>query len=74
MIQEVKTVMQKGYDAASMKRLGLEYAIIGEYLEGTISEEVMKEKIITKSMQYAKRQETWNKKYSHIEIKVDITK
>lgn len=63
MIDEVKLVMDKGYHSDAMKRFGLEYMIIGQFLEGRISEAKMKEEIITKSMQYAKRQDTWNKKY-----------
>jgi tRNA A37 N6-isopentenylltransferase MiaA len=34
----------------------------------------MKQEIITKSMQYAKRQETWNKKYLPIAKVIDVTK
>lgn len=63
MIDEVKWVMAKGYNSDTMKRFGLEYEIIGKFLEGAITEEEMKQEIITKSMQYAKRQDTWNKKY-----------
>ena len=63
MIDEVKKVKEKGCTSKQMKRFGLEYDIIGKFLEGTLSEEEMKSEIVTKSMQYAKRQDTWNKKY-----------
>lgn len=63
MVEEVEDIMSKGYSSESMKKFGLEYAIIGKHLEGKLSSEEMKEELITKSMQYAKRQQTWNKKY-----------
>lgn len=63
MIEEVKQLIKKGFNSMQMKRFGLEYEIIGKYLEGSLSEEDMQTEIITKSMQYAKRQDTWNKKY-----------
>jgi len=63
MIDEVKNIMARGYNSNSMKKFGLEYVAIAKYLEGTIDEQSMREEIITKSMQYAKRQQTWNKKY-----------
>lgn len=87
MIDEVKNLTMpaqagvKGYTSDQMKKFGLEYKYIGEFLEGKIlgaksdedvyrqqSENVkqLREKIVTKSMQYAKRQSTWNKKYEKI--------
>lgn len=65
MIDEVKNIMNQGYNSKQMKKFGLEYEIIGKYIEGIISEEEMKKEIVNKSMQYAKRQETWNKKYTN---------
>jgi tRNA A37 N6-isopentenylltransferase MiaA len=64
MVDEVCRVMDQGYTSDSMKKFGLEYVTIGKFLESTITEVEMKQEIITKSMQYAKRQQTWNKKYS----------
>lgn len=63
MADEVKWLMAQGCSSDAMKRFGLEYVTIGKYLEGALPEDKMKEELITKSMQYAKRQETWNKKY-----------
>ncbi len=63
MVQEVKDVMQKGYTSETMKKFGLEYVAIGKFLEGIVTEQEMKQNLITISMQYAKRQDTWNKKY-----------
>lgn len=72
MTEEVKSLMEKGYTSTSMKKFGLEYTIIGEHLEEKLSYEEMKEKLITKSMQYAKRQQTWNKKYIPIATIIDV--
>jgi tRNA dimethylallyltransferase len=69
MIEEVAGVMEKlqpkGNDEISpfMKKLGLEYVTISRYLQKKITYEEMKEELITKTMQYAKRQMTWNRKY-----------
>ncbi len=67
MVDEVKNLMSKGFESKDMKKFGLEYVTLGRYIEGLLSEEEMKEELITKSMQYAKRQETWNKKYEKYE-------
>ena len=72
MIQEVQDIMNKGYTSHTMKKFGLEYVTIGKYLEGTLSEQGMKEELITKSMHYAKRQQTWNKKYLPLATIVDV--
>ncbi len=72
MIEEVQSVIDKGYSSNAMKKFGLEYDIIGKFLNGTLSEDEMKTEIITKSMQYAKRQDTWNKKYLPIAKIIDV--
>ena len=74
MIEEVRNLMQQGYTSATMKKFGLEYVTIGKYLEESLTEHAMKEELITKSMQYAKRQETWNKKYHKEAIIVEVKK
>lgn len=63
MVEEVKEVMKKGFTSETMKRFGLEYVTIGRFLEGSLSEEEMKAELVTTTMQYAKRQDMWNKKY-----------
>ena len=72
MIDEVKAIKENGFTPEDMKRFGLEYEVIGNYLEGSLSEEEMKTELITKSMQYAKRQDTWNKKYLPIAKIVEV--
>lgn len=66
MIAEVKNITKKGYSSDNMKKFGLEYVTIAKFLEGKITDEEMQKEIITKSMQYAKRQDTWNQKYKNI--------
>ena len=72
MIEEVKNIHEQGFDSEKMKRFGLEYESIAKYLEGKLTEEEMKQDIITKSMQYVKRQETWNKKYLPIAKLIEV--
>lgn len=72
MVGEVMSVMKKGYTSEMMKKFGLEYVTIGKYLEGILTDEQMKKELIAKSMQYAKRQETWNKKYTSFAIKIAV--
>jgi tRNA dimethylallyltransferase len=72
MIDEVKKIKEQGYTPEQMKRFGLEYEIIGKFLDDTLTEEEMKAELITKSTQYAKRQDTWNKKYFPIAKLVEV--
>ncbi len=80
MVEAVKTILKKIktlYGQSSdteTKKLGLEYVSIGKFLDNTLSEEDMKKEIITKSCQYAKRQETWNKKYLPIAEIISVKK
>lgn len=73
MVDEVRAVIRQGYSSVSMKKFGLEYVAIAKYLEGLLTEDEMKEEIITKSMQYAKRQQTWNKKYIPIATNIEVS-
>lgn len=73
MVDEVRSIIQKGYTSDSMKKFGLEYVTTGKYLEGTLTEPQMKEELINKSMQYAKRQQTWNKKYLPLAHLIKVT-
>jgi tRNA dimethylallyltransferase len=66
MVEEVKSIMARGYNSKAMKKFGLEYEIIGKYLEGAITEDEMKQEILQESVHYAKRQTTWNKKYEKL--------
>lgn len=72
MIDEVKQLLKKDWSETELKRFGIEYEIIGQFLRSEITEEQVRESIVTKSMQYAKRQETWNKKYLPIAKLVNV--
>lgn len=73
MLEEVQNIMKHGYTSEMMKKYGLEYVTLGAYIEGALSHEEVQEKLVTASLQYAKRQETWNKKYPRdLRIKIHI--
>lgn len=72
MVEEVKWVMDQGYNSDTIKQFGLEYVTIGKFLEGKISEDQMRTELVNKSMQYAKRQDTWNKKYLPIAKIIEV--
>jgi len=66
MIEEVQKLHSNGISYERLKELGLEYNFISQYLENTISKDEMTSQIVTKSMQYAKRQMTWLKRNNEI--------
>jgi tRNA dimethylallyltransferase len=72
MIDEVSMVLTLGYTPEMMKKFGLEYVAIARYLKGEITKGEMGQTIITTSMQYAKRQQTWNKKYADDAIHIKV--
>ncbi len=81
MIDEVKKIIEQGYltignqpKSVAARKFGLEYVTIAKHLEEEITESEMHEEIITKSMQYAKRQQTWNKKYISDAIIMPVVK
>lgn len=74
MLEEVKKIKEKGYTETSMKKFGLEYVTLLKLLNGNIGEKEAREEIITKSMQYAKRQQTWNKKYLPFAKSIEVKK
>lgn len=61
-VDEVKNLINEETSRKRIKSLGLEYAVIVEYLEGRISYKQMIEKMQIKTRQYAKRQITYFKK------------
>ena len=62
MIEEVENLLKNDISSVRLHDLGLEYRYITEYLEDKITYEEMKEKIVIKSLQFAKRQYTWLKR------------
>lgn len=65
-IKEVKGFLKKDISKKRIMVLGLEYAVIIEFLNKTISSSQMIEKMQTKVRQYAKRQLTWFKKEKEV--------
>ena len=65
LLNEVKTLLAEGYskDLPSMSSVG--YAELIDYIEGKIDLKSAVEKIKQHTRNYAKRQETWFKKYRH---------
>jgi tRNA dimethylallyltransferase len=63
MLDECKRLLEHGVSHERLEKLGLEYRYMSRYLRGEISYEQMTEELKNKICQYAKRQETWNKKY-----------
>lgn len=63
MIEETRNLIAGGVDIEWLSRVGIEYGVIIKYLNKEIDIEEMKSNIILRSLQYAKRQRTWNKKY-----------
>ena len=63
MIKEAERLHKKGLSFKRMKRLGLEYGVLADYLSRKIKDlEQLKKIMQTKIHQYAKRQITWFKK------------
>lgn len=60
LIEEVERLHGKdGYSWERLKRLGLEYRFVSEYLTGSLTKEAMREHLYHAICQFAKRQETW---------------
>lgn len=72
-IDEIKNLIKHGVFKKRIQQIGLQYAVILEYLDNEISKEELIEKMQTKVRQYAKRQITWFKKEKNI-LWFDITR
>ncbi len=66
MIAEVKGLFERGVLWQRLTAFGLEYRYVASFLQKEISEEQMKEKILSESWQYVKRQRTWFRKDKRI--------
>jgi tRNA dimethylallyltransferase len=66
MLDEAKSLNEKGLSWQRMEDLGLEYRFMAEHLQEKISREEMLEQIQIKSQQFAKRQMTWFKRDERI--------
>lgn len=66
LVEETNTLLKNGVPRKRLDEIGLEYRVVLEYLDGEISEETMREKLVAKVWQYAKRQLTYLKKMENI--------
>jgi len=62
MIKETEDLIKRGVSKDWLRALGLEYFWNVEYIEGKITMDEYREQLLTKVMQFAKRQRTWFKK------------
>jgi len=62
MVEETRDLLERGVSPEWLRGLGLEYFWNVELIEGRINVEKYRAGLLTKTMQYAKRQRTWFKK------------
>ena len=72
MLEECKKLLTEGADPVWLEKLGLEYRYMSRHLRGEITYEEFVEILRHKTFQYAKRQDTWNKKYLPIATIVEV--
>lgn len=65
LVEEVRS-LRKRVDDARLDEFGLEYRVIRHHLDVKLSEEELKESLLTELMGYAKRQMTWFRKNKDI--------
>lgn len=61
MVEEIQKLLSVGVSAEKLIGFGLEYRYVTEYIQNKIDKTQMKDLIISKSLQFAKRQYTWLK-------------
>jgi tRNA dimethylallyltransferase len=66
LINEVKKLKSNGLNSAKLKKIGLTYGIVDEYLNGKISKSEMVRQVKNAEFKYSKRQMTWFKKDQRI--------
>jgi tRNA dimethylallyltransferase len=62
MIEEVESLLNKGFSHERLQRLGLEYKYISLYLKGDLDFEAMKESLFFEIRRFSKRQMTYFRK------------
>lgn len=72
MLEECKKLVKEGATYEWLEKLGLEYRYMSRHLQGEITYEEFIEILKHKTFQYAKRQDTWNKKYLPIATIVEV--
>ena len=73
MIQEMKNLIAQGYEIGIIAEKGIEYKYMAKYLKGKITYDELIEQLRITTWQYAKRQRTWNKKYTLFAKLVDVS-
>lgn len=72
MLDECKRLLANGITHEQLEKLGLEYRYMSRHLRADISYTEMVEELKNKICQYAKRQDTWNKKYLPIAKLIEV--
>lgn len=62
LIEETKDLLRDGVSKERLSEIGLEYRLVMEFLEGTLTEKELLQKLEEKNWQYAKRQMVWLKR------------
>jgi tRNA dimethylallyltransferase len=70
LIEEVRSLHERGLGWERIDSFGLEYRYIGRYLQGRIRHEEMIRTLSTRIHQYAKRQETWFRRMERKGIRI----
>lgn len=71
MVEEVASLQRKGVTWKRLESFGLEYKFISWYLQEKIEYEDMLEKLILASGQFAKRQNTWWRRWEKQGVKIN---
>ncbi|MEI6055385.1 MAG: tRNA (adenosine(37)-N6)-dimethylallyltransferase MiaA [Lentisphaerota bacterium] len=58
-VEETERLLENGLSSTPTARQAIGYPLIGKYLEGIISYEEMRMRIVSSTKKYARRQETW---------------
>ena len=74
MLQEMQSLIAQGYEIATLAKRGIEYKWMATFLECTITYDELIERLRIAIWQYAKRQRTWNKKYSSFANIIEVKK
>lgn len=65
--QEAQSLYKNGLSLERMRKLGLEYEHLADFIDGSISKKELFAKIVQSDWQYARRQRTWFRKDERID-------
>lgn len=66
MIEEAKSLYERGLTLKRMRQLGLEYGVLADFLENKVTKDQLIKTLQGKIHAYARRQETWFKKERNV--------